>query len=57
MAYESLRGLIEEGLLDLDYDKAVYNYNKAVLKGIIKILSKMVFQQYNLIKEHKFLKL
>ncbi|MBE6088589.1 MAG: glutamate synthase large subunit [Clostridium beijerinckii] len=41
MAYESLRGLIEEGLLDLDYDKAVYNYNKAVLKGIIKILSKM----------------
>lgn len=41
MAYESLRGLIEEGLLDLEYDKAVYNYNKAVLKGIIKILSKM----------------
>ena len=41
MAYESLRGLIEEGLLDVEYDKAVYNYNKAVLKGIIKILSKM----------------
>ncbi|MBC2440626.1 glutamate synthase large subunit, partial [Clostridium saccharobutylicum] len=41
MAYEALRGLREEGLLELDYDKAVYNYNKAVLKGIIKILSKM----------------
>ena len=41
MAYESLRGLIEDGLLEIDYTKAVYNYNKAVLKGIIKILSKM----------------
>lgn len=41
MAYESLKGLIEEGLIDVDYDKAVYNYNKAVLKGITKILSKM----------------
>ncbi|NFG60446.1 glutamate synthase large subunit [Clostridium sp. CMCC3677] len=41
MAYESLRELIEEGLLEIEYDKAVYNYNKAVVKGIIKILSKM----------------
>lgn len=41
MAYESLRGLIEEGLLEVDYEKSVYNYNKAVLKGITKILSKM----------------
>lgn len=41
MAYETLRGLIEDGLLNKEYDKAVYNYNKAVLKGIIKILSKM----------------
>ncbi|BCZ45254.1 glutamate synthase subunit alpha [Clostridium gelidum] len=41
MAYESLRGLIEEGLLEVDYDKAVYNYSKAVLKGITKVLSKM----------------
>ena len=41
MAYESLRGLIEDGLLEVDYSKAVYNYNKAVLKGITKILSKM----------------
>ncbi|SFD34936.1 glutamate synthase large subunit [Clostridium uliginosum] len=41
MAYESLRGLIEDGLLDVEYDKAVYNYNKAILKGITKVLSKM----------------
>ncbi|WP_297416756.1 glutamate synthase large subunit [Clostridium sp.] len=41
MAYEALRGLIEEGLLEVDYNKAVYNYNKALTKGIIKILSKM----------------
>lgn len=41
MAYESIRNLIEEEMLDIEYEKAVYNYNKAVLKGIIKILSKM----------------
>lgn len=41
MAYESLRGLIEDGLLDIDYNKAVYNYNKAIIKGLTKILSKM----------------
>ena len=42
MAYETIRGLIEDELLEgIDYDKAVYNYNKAVLKGITKILSKM----------------
>ncbi|AOR23093.1 glutamate synthase large subunit [Clostridium taeniosporum] len=41
MAYESLRGLIEEELLEISYEKAVANYNKAVIKGIIKILSKM----------------
>lgn len=33
---------MEDELLEgIDYDKAVYNYNKAVLKGITKILSKM----------------
>ena len=42
MAYETIRGLMEDELLEgIDYDKAVYNYNKAVLKGITKILSKM----------------
>lgn len=41
MAYESLRDLIEDELLENTYEEAVYNYNKAVDKGIIKILSKM----------------
>ena len=41
MAYETIRELIEDDLLEVDYDTAVHNYNKAVLKGITKILSKM----------------
>lgn len=41
MVYEFLRGLREEGLFELDYDKVVYNYNKVVFKGIIKIFLKM----------------
>ena len=41
MAYESIRGMKKDGLLELDYDEAVHNYNKAVLKGMTKILSKM----------------
>ncbi|WP_238886738.1 glutamate synthase large subunit [Clostridium sp. YIM B02551] len=41
LAYESIRELSEEGLLDISYEKGVYNFNKAVLKGIVKILSKM----------------
>ena len=42
MAYECIRGSVEEGLIEgVDYDKAVENYNHAVLSGITKILSKM----------------
>ena len=42
MAYECIRGSIEEGLIEgMEYPKAVANYNHAVLSGIIKILSKM----------------
>jgi len=41
LAYETIRELTEEGLLELSYEKGVYNFNKAVLKGIVKILSKM----------------
>ena len=32
---------MKKDYLIIDYDKAVYNYNKAVVKGIVKILSKM----------------
>ncbi len=42
MAYESLHDLIREGLLqDISYKKAVTGYNKAVVKGIVKVMSKM----------------
>ena len=42
MAYECIRGSVEEGLIEgVEYNKAVENYNHAVLSGITKILSKM----------------
>ncbi len=41
LAHESIRQLIDEGMLQKDYYAAVDDYNKAVLDGIIKIASKM----------------
>ena len=42
MAYESIHDLITEDLLeDVSYEKAVRGYNKAVVKGIVKVMSKM----------------
>ncbi|MDI6403136.1 glutamate synthase central domain-containing protein, partial [Balneolaceae bacterium ANBcel3] len=42
MAYESLYDLIRQGLLEnMSYDRAVQGYNKAVVKGIVKVMSKM----------------
>lgn len=42
MAYESIHDLITEGLLeDVPFEKAVRGYNKAVVKGIVKVMSKM----------------
>ena len=42
MAYECLSDMIGEGLLrDIDYDKAVAGYKKAVVKGVVKVMSKM----------------
>ena len=41
LALESIRELIEEGLLDKDYYAAVDDYTHAVLHGIVKIASKM----------------
>lgn len=41
LAYETLMDQIAKGKLDVDYDKAVYNFNKAATKGIVKTLSKM----------------
>lgn len=42
LAYESIKGLVAQKLLvNIDGHKAEYNYTKAVVKGIVKTLSKM----------------
>lgn len=41
LTQESIRDLIESGMLDKDYYAAVDDYNDAVLHGIVKIASKM----------------
>ena len=41
LAQESIRALIESGMLEKDYYAAVEDYNNAVLHGIVKIASKM----------------
>lgn len=50
MAFESIEDMLERGALKMpgstgdlvaDYDKAVYNYNKAAGKGVLKVMSKM----------------
>lgn len=43
MAYETLNGMIKQNLYleNIDFDKAEANYNKSLVKGVIKIMSKM----------------
>src|SRR6266852_2490102 len=42
LAFETLSDMINQGLLTgVDHDKAVRNYLKAVVKGIVKVISKM----------------
>ncbi len=42
LAYETIEDMIREGMLrDISYEKAIGNYIKAGVKGIIKVLSKM----------------
>lgn len=41
LAQESIRELIDKGMLDKDYYAAVDDYNSAILHGIVKIASKM----------------
>ncbi len=41
LVQDTIRNLIDEGLLDKDYYAAVDDYNSAVLHGIVKIASKM----------------
>ncbi len=42
LAFESIRELVQQKMInDVDLHKAEYNYIKAVVKGIVKVLSKM----------------
>ncbi|MFD0671127.1 glutamate synthase large subunit [Cohnella sp. GCM10027633] len=42
LALESLEDMIRQGLLtNISHDKAIYNYMKASIKGVVKVLSKM----------------
>ncbi len=41
LAHETIRELIQNGMLDKDYYAAVNDYDNAVLHGIVKIASKM----------------
>lgn len=41
LALETIRQLIDSGMLDKDYYAAVNDYNNAVIHGIVKIASKM----------------
>ena len=42
IAFETIKDMISQGFLtDLTYEKAVENYLKASIKGIVKVLSKM----------------
>jgi glutamate synthase (ferredoxin) len=42
LAYESIDHMIQEGLLPgVDYKSAVYKFNKAAVKGVVKVISKM----------------
>ncbi len=42
LVYETLSDMISENLLaDIDYETAVANYNKSVVKGVVKTMSKI----------------
>ena len=42
LAYASIEGLINQGMLtEITYQQAAKNYTKAVVKGIVKVMSKM----------------
>ncbi len=54
MAYEAIKELSDEKLLEYSYEDGVKRFNKACTKGIVKIMSKMVSQQFSHIKAQIF---
>jgi hypothetical protein len=41
MAFDSIHQMIKDQMLDMDFDKAVYNYLKGSIKGVVKTMAKM----------------
>lgn len=41
LAHECIAELIDKGILDKDYHTAIADYNRAILKGVVKIAAKM----------------
>ncbi|EKY28427.1 putative glutamate synthase [NADPH], large subunit [Clostridium celatum DSM 1785] len=41
LAYECIHEMVEDGIITIPYEEATNNYDKAIVKGITKILSKM----------------
>ena len=41
MAFDSIHRMIKEEMLEMDFDKAVYNFLKGSIKGVVKTMAKM----------------
>ncbi len=41
MAFDSIHQMITDQMLDMDFDKAVYNFLKGSIKGVVKTMAKM----------------
>ncbi|MEQ1839011.1 MAG: glutamate synthase-related protein, partial [Verrucomicrobiales bacterium] len=41
MAFDSIHRMIAENMLEIDFDKAVYNFLKGSIKGVVKTMAKM----------------
>jgi glutamate synthase (ferredoxin) len=41
MAFDSIHQMIKDEMMDIDFDKAVYNFLKGSIKGVVKTMAKM----------------
>ncbi|MDP3849339.1 MAG: glutamate synthase large subunit [Luteolibacter sp.] len=41
MVFDSIHQMIKDQMLDMDFDKAVYNFLKGSIKGVVKTMAKM----------------
>ena len=58
MVNEIIRMQVKEGLIEnMDEDAAVENFNKAIGKGLLKIMNKIESQHYIPIADLRYLKL